>query len=419
MSTAEQLLLVVAAVLVVAGTGVPSAARAAHGARVPVAAVGVALAAVVAVVERARSVAPPWGAWVVLAAGAGVGAASAVLALRRRLLGGPRLLALLSAASGAAAALAVGLALSSGLAAVAAEVRVPAVLDVVAACVSVGVAALVSGVAVPRALGPGVLLGVVAVVLVVVLALGHGGLPLLGLLAVVSVGAAGLSAPRRGPDLLPLVIGAAGAAVALAGLALDDVVLVAAGGLVAAAASSLPLRSDSPDDRLDDAALALARAASVVVVPGFGLAASRAHHDLAALGRVLALGGADVRVLLHPVAGRLPGQLNVLLDEAGVPHDRLVDSSRVQDVLARADVALVVGAGDVVNPEARKKGNLLTGLPVLPVEQARRLVVVDDGSGGYSATPNPLHDASSTLLLRGDAGHVLRRLGVAVAAHVR
>ena len=153
------------------------------------------------------------------------------------------------------------------------------------------------------------------------------------------------------------------------------------------------------------AAAMLAGAGRVVVVPGFGLAASRGHHALSVLLEVLRSRGAYVRVAVHPVAGRFPGHLNVLLDDAGVPPDLLLAPEAAATELERADVALVVGANDVVNPAAREDpASPLRGITVLDAAAAREVLVLARGGGpGFAGVGNALLRGPRTRLLPGDA----------------
>ncbi|GAA0635669.1 hypothetical protein GCM10009547_44780 [Sporichthya brevicatena] len=165
----------------------------------------------------------------------------------------------------------------------------------------------------------------------------------------------------------------------------------------------------STDAAVDAVAAALARARRVVLVPGYGLAVAQAQHALAHLAGTLRRRGTAVEIALHPVAGRMPGQLNVLLDAAGVPWSDLRDLDGVE--LARADfdgvdVALLVGANDVVNPDL--------GMPVFPVGRARRVVALLRSAGpGFAGVANPVLARANVLL--GDALELLRETEQAVA----
>jgi NAD(P) transhydrogenase subunit beta len=154
----------------------------------------------------------------------------------------------------------------------------------------------------------------------------------------------------------------------------------------------------------EDVAVTLAYAQRVVVVPGYGLAVSQAQHTIRELADVLAERGVDVRYAIHPVAGRMPGHMNVLLAEADVPYDRLYDLEEINPELAHTDVALVVGANDVVNPVAREEGSPIAGMPILDVDLARTVVVVKRSlAPGFAGIDNPLFYRDNTLMLFADA----------------
>jgi H+-translocating NAD(P) transhydrogenase subunit beta len=156
-----------------------------------------------------------------------------------------------------------------------------------------------------------------------------------------------------------------------------------------------------------EVAALLAHAERVVVVPGYGLALAQAQHTLRALADALAARGTRVGYAVHPVAGRLPGHLNLLLDQAGVPREQQLGLDEAD--LAGADVALVVGAHDVVDPAA--------GIPVLDVRAAGHVVVLKRTTGpGFAGTASPLLHDPATVLLLGDAGRTLRELVAAVVA---
>jgi NAD(P) transhydrogenase subunit beta len=155
----------------------------------------------------------------------------------------------------------------------------------------------------------------------------------------------------------------------------------------------------------EDAALRLAYAARVIVVPGYGLAVSQAQHQMRELGELIEKRGGEVRYAIHPVAGRMPGHMNVLLAEAGVPYDKLVDMDEINDRFAEADVAMVVGANDVVNPAARTNpASPIYGMPILQVEDAKSVLVLKRGKGkGFSGVENDLFIDAKTSMLFGDA----------------
>ncbi len=163
---------------------------------------------------------------------------------------------------------------------------------------------------------------------------------------------------------------------------------------------------------LADAAVTLAYARRVRIVPGYGLATAQAQHKLAELTELLRQRNVEVRFAIHPVAGRMPGHMNVLLAEAGVPYDLVQDLEEANPEFPQIDVALVIGANDVVNPGARTNpASPLYGMPVLDVDRARRTLVIKRGRGtGFAGIDNPLFSAELTYLLYGDAKAVLGQL---------
>lgn len=162
----------------------------------------------------------------------------------------------------------------------------------------------------------------------------------------------------------------------------------------------------------EETAMMLAYARSVVIVPGYGLAVAQAQHAVRELADQLEHRGVDVRYAIHPVAGRMPGHMNVLLAEANVPYPQLYDMEGINPEFERTDVALVIGANDVVNPAARHdKGSPIYGMPILDVDRAQRTVVIKRGAGrGYSGIENELFFKDKTLMLYGNARDVLTQL---------
>jgi len=154
-----------------------------------------------------------------------------------------------------------------------------------------------------------------------------------------------------------------------------------------------------------DVAIQLAYAQQVVIVPGYGLAVSQAQHALRDMTRLLEAHGVTVKFAVHPVAGRMPGHMNVLLAEAEVPYDQLVEMDDINPEFARTDVALVIGANDVVNPDARtNRASPLYGMPILDVDQARSIIILKRSlRSGYAGVDNPLFVNPKAALLFGDA----------------
>jgi NAD(P) transhydrogenase subunit beta len=166
--------------------------------------------------------------------------------------------------------------------------------------------------------------------------------------------------------------------------------------------------SQKPADA-GDAAIAMRYAQSVVIVPGYGLAVAQAQQKLYELVKMLQAADVEVKFAVHPVAGRMPGHMNVLLAEAGVPYDIIFDMEEINEEFANVDVALVIGANDVVNPAARSdKGSPIYGMPILNVDHARQAYVIKRGKGkGYAGVENLLFYADNCNLVYGDAQAVL------------
>ncbi|KAI9030307.1 NAD(P) transhydrogenase [Hyaloraphidium curvatum] len=163
--------------------------------------------------------------------------------------------------------------------------------------------------------------------------------------------------------------------------------------------------------KVDDAASALAHAKSVIIVPGYGLAVANAQYGVAEMVKTLKENGVEVRFGIHPVAGRMPGQLNVLLAEAGVPYDIVLEMEEINHDFDKTDVALVVGANDTVNPIALEPNSPIAGMPVLHPWEAKTCIVVKRSLGsGYAEVPNPLFYKDNTRMVFGDAKKILDAL---------
>jgi NAD(P) transhydrogenase subunit beta len=181
------------------------------------------------------------------------------------------------------------------------------------------------------------------------------------------------------------------------------------------------VRSASPED----AAEILDAARSVIIIPGYGMAVAQAQHKLRELHDVLAKRGIDVKFAIHPVAGRMPGHMNVLLAEADVPYDRLFEMDDINPEFPRTDVALVIGANDVVNPAARnEKNSPISGMPILNASEARTVMVIKRSmSPGFAGIDNELYYLDKTLMLFGDAKafvtSIVKELNVAVGVGAR
>jgi NAD(P) transhydrogenase subunit beta len=167
-----------------------------------------------------------------------------------------------------------------------------------------------------------------------------------------------------------------------------------------------------------DAGVMMAYAQKVIVVPGYGLAVAQAQHKVWELAQLLIDHGVQVRFAIHPVAGRMPGHMNVLLAEAGVPYDLISDLEEINAEFETADVAVVIGANDVVNPDARtNKGSPIYGMPILNADKAKNVIVIKRGQGqGFSGIDNALFGLDQTRMLYGDAQAAVGQLIQAVKA---
>ncbi|WFR99047.1 NAD(P)(+) transhydrogenase (Re/Si-specific) subunit beta [Rhizobium tumorigenes] len=293
---------------------------------------------------------------------------------------------------------------------------------------------------------------VLAIALGTLLVLQYGGLPTV-VIALLFFGCALafgilMTLPIGGADM-PVVISLynafTGLAVALEGYALQNPALMIAGmvvgsagtmltvlmakamnrslanvlfsnfGDVSAASTSDIAGSMKPADA-GDAAIAMRYASSVIIVPGYGLAVAQAQQKLYELVKMLQAADVDVKFAIHPVAGRMPGHMNVLLAEAGVPYDIIFDMEDINDAFATTDVALVIGANDVVNPAARTdKSSPIYGMPILNVDQAHQVYVVKRGQGkGYAGVENLLFYGDNCNMVYGDAQAVITQMVQAI-----
>jgi H+-translocating NAD(P) transhydrogenase subunit beta len=247
------------------------------------------------------------------------------------------------------------------------------------------------------------------------------------------------------PVVISLLNAFTGTAVAMAGFVIGNTALIIAGALVGASGGILTkLMADAMNRSIrniivggfgtgdavavagptggsiqsvaaDDAAIMLAYASKVIIVPGYGLAAAQAQHEVAALADVLESKGVDVSYAIHPVAGRMPGHMNVLLAEANVPYPQLKEMDDVNPEFSRTDVALVIGANDVTNPAARRAGTAISGMPILDVDQARSIIVIKRSMGhGYAGIDNELYTDPKTSMYFADAKTALADMTSAV-----
>ncbi len=164
-----------------------------------------------------------------------------------------------------------------------------------------------------------------------------------------------------------------------------------------------------------DAAVLMAYAGEVVIAPGYGMAVAQAQQKVKELADLLAAKGVTVKFAIHPVAGRMPGHMNVLLAEAGISYDKLFDRDEINAEFPAVDVVLVIGANDVVNPAARRKGSPLEGMPILDVDKAKTVIVIKRGQGkGFAGIENELFYADNCRMLYGDAQTAVGQLVAAL-----
>ncbi|MGA2156002.1 MAG: NAD(P)(+) transhydrogenase (Re/Si-specific) subunit beta [Terriglobales bacterium] len=261
-----------------------------------------------------------------------------------------------------------------------------------------------------------------------------------GVLLIIPIGGADM------PTVISLLNGYAGLSAAAMGFVLNNKLLIIAGALdgssglilsiimskamnrsftnvlfgafgqvqapAAAGEEARPVRSATPEE----AAAILSAANKVIIVPGYGMAVAQAQHKVRELYDALTKRGVDVRFAIHPVAGRMPGHMNVLLAEADIPYDRLIEMDEINGDFPQTDVALVIGANDVTNPAARTDASSpIYGMPILDVDKAHTVMVIKRSMNpGFAGIDNPLYYLDNTLMLFGDAkafvGSIVREL---------
>jgi proton-translocating NAD(P)+ transhydrogenase subunit beta len=342
------------------------------------------------------------------------------------------------------------------------EITVPTVLDVIIGSVTFTGSLIASGKLMGLIPGKPILipggrivtaaLAAAAVVGAAYLFLGNTSVPVLfviiaaaltfGVTMVLPIGGADM------PVVISLLNSFTGTAVAMAGFVIDNPVLIIAGALVGASGAILTkLMADAMNRSVinimiggfgggegtvgavagaggsvrelspDDAAIQLAYASHVIVVPGYGLAVAQAQHGVRELAELLESRGVDVKYAIHPVAGRMPGHMNVLLAEANIPYPQLKEMEEINPEFDRADVALVIGANDVTNPAARNPGSPVSGMPILDVDHAKSIIVIKRSMGrGYAGIDNELYVNPKTGMLFADAKDGLASLVAAVKA---
>ena len=184
-----------------------------------------------------------------------------------------------------------------------------------------------------------------------------------------------------------------------------------AGAVAAGATEQRPVKSGSADD----AAFVLGNAETVVIVPGYGLAVARAQHAVKELATKLIEKGVNVKYAIHPVAGRMPGHMNVLLAEAEVPYDQVFEMEDINGELGQTDVAIILGANDVVNPAAHTKGSAIYGMPIIEAYKAKTIIVNKRSmAAGYAGLDNELFYMDKTMMVFGDAKKVVEDMVKAI-----
>jgi NAD(P) transhydrogenase subunit beta len=427
-------------------------------------AAGMAVALIGAVVLVANGDTMTVTRWLVLVAGALIGGAAGLWSARSvAMTAMPQMVSLFNAVGGGAAAL-IAIAGYARDTHPTGGIAAATVLDVIIGCVtfagSIVAAAKLQGywsqpVTFRGGRAANAVLAVAAIASGIAVIAGAHSLPVLlitvvgslavGVLMVLPIGGADM------PVVISLLNAFTGTAVAMAGFVEANVILTVAGALVGASGGILTkLMADAMNRSVlsimaggfgtgatgiadvgggaggavrsiavDDAALQLAYADKVIVVPGYGLAAAQAQHEMRDLAELLESRGVDVSYAIHPVAGRMPGHMNVLLAEANVPYDQLKEMDDINSEFPRADVVLIVGANDVTNPAARRPGNAVSGMPILDVDRAKSIIVVKRSmASGYAGIDNELYYDPKTSMFFSDAKKGLAALVTATKSLV-
>ena len=409
--------------------------------------------------------------WIIILAGIALGGGLGLYTARTvKMTAMPQLVSLFNAVGGGAAALIAiddylrlaGAETFAPGSAIPLEVSIPTVLDIVIGGITFTGSLIASGklmgvisgkpIRVPGGQLVTLALAAITAIAAIWLWIGNVSPPILFLIVLTSlVFGVTMVLPIGGADM-PVVISLlnsfTGTAVAMAGFVLGNDVLIIAGALVGASGAILTkLMADAMNRSvlnimvggfgggegevgaggpeggtvrqlgMDDAAIQLAYASNVIIVPGYGLAVAQAQHAVRELAELLEDRGVNVSYAIHPVAGRMPGHMNVLLAEANVPYPQLREMEDINPEFPRADVALVVGANDVTNPAARRAGTPVSGMPILDVDQAKAIIVIKRSMGrGYAGIDNELYVNPKTGMLFADAKQGLADLVAAVKA---
>jgi len=410
-----------------------------------------------------------WSAgWWVALIGLGAGAAVGIYAARAvKMTAMPQMVAIFNGAGGGAAAMVASaefLKLNPDVSSVPIDLGVTSVLTAVIGAISftgsiiafLKLQELMTGrpIVYPGQQVVNALLALVAVAGIVLVALNIDTVPaffsalvaaaILGTLFVLPIGGADM------PVIISLLNSFTGLAAALTGFALGNNVLIISGALVGASGTLLTLMMGKAMNRsvtnvlfgafgavkktdaaagptsstggtvressVDDVATMLAYARQVIVVPGYGMAVAQAQHSVRELADQLEKKGVEVKYAIHPVAGRMPGHMNVLLAEANVPYPALYDMDDINPEFPRTDVALIIGANDVTNPDARNSpSSPIYGMPILDVDKAQQVVVLKRSmKPGFAGIDNPLYELQNTSMLFGDAKASIDKLVGAV-----